>query len=262
MKRWKGAITRCVVFLLLGAVVNVAVAWGCVVLFERSARQSFAPVRATFHHSTWHEKSPPGFPPEPGAAQCIAESIGVRVFTVRQYTCSQVLEPNGEHLHWDGSAWSPKAEIYVSPMRGEEGPVRFPCLEQFTLRHEYMLGIVRAGFPLRSLERCQWIEGQPWPLVSLLHRGPLYSGPEFTGGVAPWGWDDSLPVSPIWPGFAVNTVFYAVVLWLLIRGPFVARRQIRRWRGRCIKCGYDLRGAPALGSGCPECGWNRAEAKA
>jgi hypothetical protein len=64
-----------------------------------------------------------------------------------------------------------------------------------------------------------------------------------------------LPLAIIWPGFVVNTLFYATVLWLLIPGPFVLRRMIRRRRRRCPKCGYDLRGQ--LGAGCPECGWNR-----
>ena len=47
-----------------------------------------------------------------------------------------------------------------------------------------------------------------------------------------------VPYRPIWPGFAVNTVFYAVVLWLLIPGPFVLRRFIRVKRGLCPACAY------------------------
>ena len=62
-----------------------------------------------------------------------------------------------------------------------------------------------------------------------------------------------LPLRPIWPGFAINTVFYAAILWLLTLGPFTARRMIRRKRGLCIKCGYDLRATS--GGSCPECGW-------
>jgi hypothetical protein len=66
-----------------------------------------------------------------------------------------------------------------------------------------------------------------------------------------------LPVLPIWPGFAINTLFYALILWLLYCTPFVARRLIRIKRGRCPKCGYDLRGE--LDAGCSECGWGREE---
>ncbi len=60
-----------------------------------------------------------------------------------------------------------------------------------------------------------------------------------------------LPLHPLWPGFAINTTFYAAILWMPIT-PFVLRRHIRRKRGRCIKCGYDLSGAEH--DACPECG--------
>ncbi len=61
----------------------------------------------------------------------------------------------------------------------------------------------------------------------------------------------ALPLRPIWPGFAVNTIFYAALLWLPF-APFTLRRLIRRRRGLCPACGYDLRHAEH--EGCPECG--------
>ena len=61
-----------------------------------------------------------------------------------------------------------------------------------------------------------------------------------------------LPLYPIWTGFALNTIFYASLLWLIIPGPFVLRRFIRKRRGLCLKCGYDLRGVDH--QACPECG--------
>ena len=64
--------------------------------------------------------------------------------------------------------------------------------------------------------------------------------------------DRLLPLRPIWPGFAINTVFYASILWLFTLGPFTARRMIRRKRGLCTKCGYDLRNVEH--EKCPECG--------
>ena len=62
----------------------------------------------------------------------------------------------------------------------------------------------------------------------------------------------ALPLRPIWQGFAINTIFYTAILWLLTLGPFTARRMIRIKRGRCIKCGYDLREVEH--EKCPECG--------
>ena len=52
---------------------------------------------------------------------------------------------------------------------------------------------------------------------------------------------------------AINTLFYAAILWLLILGPFALRRLIRQRRGVCPACGYDLRHGEH--KACPECGW-------
>jgi hypothetical protein len=83
--------------------------------------------------------------------------------------------------------------------------------------------------------------------------------------------DALLPTKLAWPGFAINTVFYAAVLWMLFAAPFALRRWRRIRRGLCSKCGYDLRGGMSGGGGggaggvgggrgageravCPECG--------
>ncbi len=64
--------------------------------------------------------------------------------------------------------------------------------------------------------------------------------------------DARLPTAAIWPGFAINTVFYAVVLWLLFAAPFALRRRRRIKRGLCPKCAYP-RGA-GTNQVCTECG--------
>jgi len=46
-----------------------------------------------------------------------------------------------------------------------------------------------------------------------------------------------------------------MIVWMLWSSLFATRRMIRRKRGHCIKCGYDLRGD--FSAGCPECGWRR-----
>ena len=63
-----------------------------------------------------------------------------------------------------------------------------------------------------------------------------------------------IPFTPIHPGFAINTIFYAAILWLLWAAPGAIRRLRRKQRGLCIHCGYDLRGAPPDSANCPECG--------
>ncbi len=64
-----------------------------------------------------------------------------------------------------------------------------------------------------------------------------------------------IPLMPMWPGFAVNTLFYSAIIWLFAFAPFKLRRYVRHKRGRCIKCAYDLRSD--FSAGCPECGWGR-----
>ena len=101
-----------------------------------------------------------------------------------------------------------------------------------------------------------------WPMLSHFHRETTRHGED----LAVFEWSATvpdpskrgrtanreLPLGPIWPGLAINTILYAALLWLLTLGPFTLRRVLRRKRGRCIKCGYDLRGAEH--EVCPECG--------
>lgn len=63
-----------------------------------------------------------------------------------------------------------------------------------------------------------------------------------------------LPLRPLWRGFGVDVAIHAALWSPLLLLPAV-RRSVRHHRGRCPRCGYDLRGDFA--GGCPECGWNR-----
>ena len=76
-------------------------------------------------------------------------------------------------------------------------------------------------------------------------RGVLPREPDFYYAIV-------LPCRPIWSGVIINTLIYAAVLWLLLRGLPAVRRAARAFNGRCIHCGYDLRGCG--GAVCPECG--------
>ena len=88
-----------------------------------------------------------------------------------------------------------------------------------------------------------------WPLLALTSEWPEHGG---TTSTAIHYGDEVLPMAPIWPGFAINTIFYGAILWLLILGPVALRRHIRHKHGHCVNCGYDLRGAEH--EACPECG--------
>ncbi len=108
--------------------------------------------------------------------------------------------------------------------------------------------VATAGWPLI----CSWYEYS----FSIDGFGPIEGGLEL--GLEPWSapspgggglWPKALPLRPIWPGFVINTIFYAAILWLLIPGPFVLRRFVRVRRGLCPRCAYPI----GESSVCTEC---------
>ena len=116
----------------------------------------------------------------------------------------------------------------------------------------YTVHEVWAGFPVPSMRgRRLAIDGNSsgdWSLVISDRAIDLLGA--FQASV--------LPLKPLWPGFAINTVFCACILWLLFAGALVLRRRRRLRCGPCPKCAYDLRKRPSDSSVCPECGANVA----
>ena len=93
-------------------------------------------------------------------------------------------------------------------------------------------------------ERIRAISGNSVPLVVERNLGALNVSREASIEAR------LLPLRPLWPGFIINTLFYALLLWLLFFAPFAARRMLRRRRGLCEKCAYPLGVSPI----CTECG--------
>ncbi len=209
----KRRVMRIMLFLLLGAIINVAVAWGCV---------AFNPTR-DFGDLRW------------------------------------------QHLAADDSALSQGWPVNVPDKWGHpdvpgyqvsHGAVEVLCVYADQGRYELLLFTV--GFPSRSLA---------WH--TLLQQPSTGRGTKvFQATNDPW--NDGLgsmissfptwkrwPLRPLWPGFAINTLFYAAILWCLFAAPFALRRRRRIKRGLCSKCAYDLRGTSS--ETCPECGEVRAD---
>ncbi len=175
-------------FLLLGTVLNVAVAWGCAILSpgwfgERTSLEDCVRI--------WEAYAPADAPSFEGPQ---SDYVGIGVM--------------------DSSAY-----------------VRVPA---GILR----VGETRAGLPLKSMRG-----GGAWiPPADMLYRWSIR---------VPIG-HFSVPYRPIMVGFFLNTLFYATLLWLFIFAAYALRRLIRRKRGLCVACGYDMRHADH--AACPECG--------
>jgi len=108
---------------------------------------------------------------------------------------------------------------------------------------------LRCGLPFRTVEGgFFFLIGGDKPMsdfhVASLELSDALRQRWFTADMA------TLPIKPVWPGFIINTLFYAGLLWLLFTTLFAARRALRRRRGLCEKCAYPIGTSPV----CTECG--------
>jgi len=109
-------------------------------------------------------------------------------------------------------------------------------------RSFYHVDVVETGWPAHFLAIEFWWEAH--------YHTPFT---EYTGGLQLGR--VLLPKRVLWRGLILDTLFYAVLIGLLLVGASQGRARLRKARDRCPKCAYDLRGD--LDTGCPECGWNR-----
>jgi len=190
---------------------------------------------------------------------------------------------DGYRVQPDGDDWTRAGvQKYGSPVGRLHAGWRI-CIQDFSVfvnrtqkphRSQELLMVVDAGWPIPSL-RCGTYCGRffshGWQIDDT-----RTSGISIHGGLQVLQWRRSqpsmfgkrtgnydplnrfaLPLLPLWPGFLVNTAFYAILLFALARIPRMVRRVMRRRRGRCISCGYD-RGGLETTAACPECGRNRS----
>jgi hypothetical protein len=205
---------KLLLFLLAGAIINVAVAWGC-------AARGRGPLDENFPRVTTAD------------LQMLSDLGWTEIYEPDQtFKCIR---------KWDGWTW----QMIMVSFRGDAVP---PMID------------VRAGWPCLAL--CGGMRLPKTVAESVapgrrnrkdfVHHATVrieqrfnYSGRMFTE--PRW-----LPYFPLWRGFAINTIFYAGVLWVLFAAPLAIRKRVRRKRGQCAACGYSLRGG--AGDKCPECG--------
>jgi hypothetical protein len=231
------------IFLLLGAMVNIAVAWGGAIFVDFSSRPDANQAKSSYG------PLPTGIDGQGEWGVCVTE-------------CSQAVLYD---VWRDGVV-----DVFTSKGRQQCDPISLLPAWWTTLHAEEFVDIpdehsiwnvaIGSGWPASSM--WQEYEGHRRSYTGAYEQEMTLRGGVELPGIAPFtraSWwptyPRGLPLRPIWPGFAINTVFYALILWLLICGPNVLRRRMRRSRGLCTMCGYDLRGD--IDAGCPECGWGR-----
>lgn len=122
--------------------------------------------------------------------------------------------------------------------------------------------VVSVGWPLPAL---QWTTSDAdstwkpasWGTMSLREawRGGL---PQSTPGLST-GDPRRVPLRPTRAGFVADVAFYSLVAWGSVEGARRTRLALRRKRGACEGCGYDLCGLAPGRATCPECGHNPPE---
>jgi hypothetical protein len=113
------------------------------------------------------------------------------------------------------------------------------------------MSVVRAyGWPLACVWEAESVDGMNNALTRWPWNGFSYGGVRISSSL-PNG--HFLPLLPVWPGLAVDTVVFAAAWFGAIMLAGRVRRMRRRSRGLCDACGYDRRGI-ADGAACPECG--------
>lgn len=146
------------------------------------------------------------------------------------------------------------------------------CLWHGGSTGSFVVDRIEAGWPMRSFVGDEWLAGQygdvqnSWTEsnVSVFSvfgmRLALSIRPSITPAMIvnsasiPYAKSSMLvlPIRPLWPGFIANTIAYAALALVMLRGMRWSRLAYRRWRGNCLCCGYSLIGN-ASGQ-CPECG--------
>ena len=263
MKRRPRMIIKLCAFVITGAILNVVVAWGCAYFVNIDEA---SPARGRFSDSlpTWRV-----------TYQTAIGSLRIdpQWFTGENYG------RNDDYFRWEENQFRPIIPDAIpswsnldKPILPEDGS------NEFWRRH--MRQDAR-GWPVLSL-RCEfdpitvgWRNNvPPIPVQSFRIEGDqvivLFAGEEIAEPLRGSGVHNGilvkvarlgttgleirlLPFCPIWPGFAINTVFYAAVLWLMSLVPGGIRRvirSIRAHRGLCPACAYPIGTNPL----CTECG--------
>lgn len=210
-----------VAFLLAGGVANVAVTWGWASLLPYGDPRVFSSFDA---YRPWH------------------------VFRYERFGFTRI--ESTWIGYWDDTNWQPRAiRTRLPSWAFTHAPISDIGAWYETEQVDYAFGWPRLA--MRGWLVVQTRDDDT--LVEISRSGiPLLPAGSNRGS-------RSLPVRPMWPGFAINTMWYALLaalLWVvLLRVSRSLRHVLRQRRGVCTACAYNLRGD--YSQGCPECGWGK-----
>jgi hypothetical protein len=221
-------------FLLLGAIVNVAVAWGCVHASHPTSLTTVDEVREYL-----------GIQRREAPTACEARPLGQFGWVPR----------NNTHLdEYHVIATERKHVGCVHRHLSEEWSFAQGKFATYYPSYPSAVAImssVRAGWPVKSMHGEVWSVFDGRTGAPGTRRDGIIEFPRTVNMVnGSRYFPVQCPLDPIWPGFAINTLFYAGLLWLLFAAPFALRRRRRMKRGLCPVCAYPVGESEV----CTECG--------
>ena len=233
-------LTSIIVLLIIGAMINVLVAWTCVALAKTRMFDAIALGRMRAeHYAAEDAKAAQGENPDterylallllaPGTRVLIADESG---------------DAQNRRIATQSAGW-PWLALDAEQTRDRASDLTTHwgvAMGKMTL-HYPTLNIGSAGLPAFPASRTALVGPPAPPAVA---RVAVTAAPIMAQKA-----DRLLPMRPIWPAFALNTIAYAFATWLMWLLWTMTMRTQRRLRGRCGRCAYPVGVSPV----CTECG--------
>jgi hypothetical protein len=225
----KRIVAKLLVFLLLGAIVNVAVAWGFALKpwsnIQSLERDTKSGVPQTFIHVAR------------GKLYLSQNNGWISIFYAAGHAPIEMSEREYQAvIPWWSAFRNAEPAQQASSSQGQDA---------FTTYTERAF-----GWPMLGLHSTSITYERYAPNEYVVDSDAIRFSDEITKWLYQNDIGSELPLRPIWPGFAINTLFYAAILWLLFAGPGRVRRWRRSKRGLCVKCAYPV----GTSDVCTECG--------
>lgn len=224
--------------LVLGAVINVLVAW-CAAVWGTVGPGAMTPPMAGIPDSpevpplVWHTRVPDGW--SAPTVVSAAHGLGIAIHCASVWTREATVIRTGWPLYSMRSALVIQSTILpTKPLRENGLPLAGRYLD-FGVSTTRNMGMITLGPGER-------------PVPNIIYNTRTYQHQRY------------LPLNPIWLGFLGNTIVVAVLVACIWGAARSLRRAVRKLAmkraGRCRECGYSREGL-AEGSVCPECGAGR-----
>jgi hypothetical protein len=230
---------RCTVklllFLLAGAIVNVVLVFGIIVVEDsmyQESRQATARAEGGVYHISRCDSA--------FSTVLLTSRSGGRAFgrdMADVYSRYMSGDPKEIAPNWfDLEEMTPAFKHAVDVHRNEQ-----------VMEAREVFGV---GWPFRCMWKLETHEVRFGTQGTLAYQKP--DGQPIGWGLTIIRMNRKMPDQIILQGFLFNSLIFAAILWLLLVVNPQLHRRIRRKRGLCAACGYSLR--ENMSEKCPECG--------